>query len=128
MDLAATVCRVAFDNGTVRVSPSSTPLPPNSRVEVLSTSTGNLQVIDDFAPGSSITMQASVGDRILLLIAEKNTDASQPVSIVFNKPIFVSGDADTYLNAAIDWRPTLPSAAPGTFGMADLLRFAGAAR
>ena len=40
----------------------------------------------------------------------------------------IEGDADTYLNAAIDWRPTLPSAEPGTFGMADLLRFAGAAR
>ena len=39
----------------------------------------------------------------------------------------IEGDPDTYLNAAIDWRPTLPSAAPGTFSMADLLRFAGAA-
>ncbi|PYQ56601.1 MAG: hypothetical protein DMF58_20290 [Acidobacteria bacterium] len=90
---------ITLDNGTVRVSPSSTPLPPNSRVEVLNTSTGNLQAIDDFGSGSSIAMQASVGDRILLLIAEKNTDASQPVSIVFNKPIFVSGDADAYLHS-----------------------------
>ena len=39
----------------------------------------------------------------------------------------IEGDADTYLNTAIDWRPTVPSAAPGTFGMADLLRFAAGA-
>jgi len=37
------------------------------------------------------------------------------------------GDADSYLNAALDWRPTLPSAQPGSFAMADLLRFAGVA-
>jgi len=38
------------------------------------------------------------------------------------------GDADSYRNAASDWRPTLPSAQPGTFTMADLLRFAGVVR
>ena len=37
------------------------------------------------------------------------------------------GDADSYLNAALGWRPTLPSAQPGSFTMADLLRFAGVA-
>jgi len=39
----------------------------------------------------------------------------------------VEGDSDSYLNAAIGWRPTLPSAQPGDFTMADLLRFAGVA-
>jgi Animal haem peroxidase len=39
----------------------------------------------------------------------------------------IEGDADSYLNAAIAWRPTLPSAQPGNFTMADLLRFAGVA-
>jgi hypothetical protein len=37
------------------------------------------------------------------------------------------GDSDSYLNAAVDWRPTLPSDRPGNFTMADLLRFAGEA-
>ena len=39
----------------------------------------------------------------------------------------VEGDPRSYLNAEPAWRPTLPSARPGEFTMADLLVFAGAA-
>lgn len=34
-------------------------------------------------------------------------------------------DPDSYLNAAPQWEPTLPSRLPGNFRMADLLQFAG---
>ena len=34
-------------------------------------------------------------------------------------------DAGSYLRAAPGWKPTLPSRAPGSFMMADLLQFAG---
>jgi hypothetical protein len=34
-------------------------------------------------------------------------------------------DGASYLRAAPDWRPTLPSRTAGSFGMADLLQFAG---
>ncbi len=35
----------------------------------------------------------------------------------------VSGDADSYRNAADDWKPTLPTQHEGNFTIADLLRF-----
>jgi hypothetical protein len=34
-------------------------------------------------------------------------------------------DGKSYLRRNRGWRPTLPSRAPGTFGMVDLLTFAG---
>lgn len=37
----------------------------------------------------------------------------------------LDGDPTSYRNAETPWRPTLPAAQPGTFTMADLLRFAG---
>jgi hypothetical protein len=39
----------------------------------------------------------------------------------------LSADPSSYLHVAPGWRPELPSAAPGTFTMADILRFAGVA-
>jgi hypothetical protein len=37
----------------------------------------------------------------------------------------IGADAHSYLRADSEWTPTLPSAQPGRFTMADLLRFAG---
>ncbi|MDQ6799900.1 MAG: DUF6531 domain-containing protein, partial [Acidobacteriota bacterium] len=81
-------------DGVLRVTPSSVQLPPNTRVEVLNTSTGSLQADDSFIAGDSIAMPARVGDRILMLIGEKNVDSSEPIAIVFNKPVSISGDPD----------------------------------
>ena len=39
----------------------------------------------------------------------------------------LEADPGSYRNAEPGWRPTLPSAEPGEFGMADLVVFAGAA-
>jgi hypothetical protein len=39
----------------------------------------------------------------------------------------LSGDPASYLRAAPDWKPELPSAKRGTFTIVDLLRFAGVA-
>jgi hypothetical protein len=39
----------------------------------------------------------------------------------------LAADPSSYLRAAPDWRPELPSAEPGDFTMVDLLRFAGVA-
>jgi Animal haem peroxidase len=39
----------------------------------------------------------------------------------------LDADPTSYRGAMPDWQPTLPSAQPGAFTMADLLRFAGAA-
>ncbi len=40
----------------------------------------------------------------------------------------LDGDPESYRTAQPDWQPTLPSAVPGTFSIADMLRFAGAVR
>ena len=37
----------------------------------------------------------------------------------------LKSDANSFLNRNPRWRPTLPARAPGTFGMVDLLTFAG---
>ena len=39
----------------------------------------------------------------------------------------LEADPGSYMNAESGWRPTLPSAEPGEFGMADLVVFAGTA-
>jgi hypothetical protein len=39
----------------------------------------------------------------------------------------LEADPGSYMNAEPGWRPTLPSAEPGEFGMADLVVFAGTA-
>jgi hypothetical protein len=39
----------------------------------------------------------------------------------------LAADPSSYLRAAPEWTPELPSARPGEFTMADLLRFAGVA-
>src|SRR5581483_9175829 len=90
---------VKLDGGSVTVRPSSAPLPPNTRVEVLNLNTGDLQAVADFSNGATLRMRASVGDRLLLLIGEKNVDAAEAVSVVFNKAIFINGDADAYFQS-----------------------------
>jgi hypothetical protein len=37
----------------------------------------------------------------------------------------LEGDSNSYLTRNPDWKPSLPSAIPGTFTMADLLKFVG---
>jgi hypothetical protein len=39
----------------------------------------------------------------------------------------LEADPGSYMNAEPGWRPTMPSAEPGEFGMADLVVFAGTA-
>ena len=37
----------------------------------------------------------------------------------------LEGDENSFLSKKPDWRPTLPAATKGTFGIADLLRLVG---
>ena len=92
-DVALTSARnfeLTLSGGLLRVTAAS-----NDGAEVLDLTNGNLQSLS----GGAVTMPASVGDRIVLLVSEQNVDPADPVSIVFNKPVFVSGDADAYLHA-----------------------------
>ncbi|HJT17855.1 MAG TPA: Ig-like domain-containing protein, partial [Thermoanaerobaculia bacterium] len=88
-----------LDGGSVTINPSSTPLPANTRVEVLNLNTGDLQAAADFRDSATVRMRASVGDRLLIIIGEQHADASDAVSVVFNEAIFINGDADGYLQS-----------------------------
>jgi hypothetical protein len=51
-----------------------------------------------------------------------------PVGATIVAEVFVGlvhGDHESFLWRAKDWKPTLPAATPGTFTMADMLRFVG---
>lgn len=95
---------VTLHSGFVVVHPSALPLPPNSRVEVLNTTTGMLDARDDFGGGSEIKMAAAVGDRIVILIGQKNADPNAAISVVFNKPIYLEGATDNDIDAYIHAR------------------------
>jgi hypothetical protein len=68
----------------------------------------------------------------LLREAEVVTEGRRlgPTGATIVAEVFVgllAGDPSSFLRAAPDWAPTLPSAEPGRFTVVDLLRFAGVA-
>ncbi|HEY8182174.1 MAG TPA: DUF6531 domain-containing protein, partial [Thermoanaerobaculia bacterium] len=86
-------------DGVLRITPGSVPLPPDTRVEILNTSTSSMQTDDSFVAGDAIAMPAGVGDRIVMLIGEKNVDSSEPIAVVFNRPVSIIGDPDDFIHS-----------------------------
>src|SRR5439155_16279767 len=83
--------RVRLSGGTVTVAPGSPALSADRQIEVLNVSNGT------FAGGSAtstVLLGAKLGDRLALLIEERDIDPSTPISVVFNEPIFVNGKTD----------------------------------
>ena len=81
--------KLRLDNDRVSLSPGDEPLDADVDIEMLNVSNGRF--ISGKA-GSSLTLEAKLGDRIVLLIAEENIDPSTSLSVVFSEAIFVEGD------------------------------------
>jgi RHS repeat-associated protein len=81
--------KVTLQNGTATVAPGDDPLDSALRVELLNVRKGTST---SGTAGSSLTIGAQLGDRLVLSIEQKDVDAANPISIVFNEPLFLGND------------------------------------
>ncbi|HVR43605.1 MAG TPA: hypothetical protein VMS56_09180 [Thermoanaerobaculia bacterium] len=79
--------RVRLDGGLVKVTDGATPLAPDVSVALLNVSRGVL----DATRGNGLVVPGSPGDRIVLLVEERNASPDTPLSVVFNEPIDLGG-------------------------------------
>ncbi|HEX6178441.1 MAG TPA: Ig-like domain-containing protein, partial [Thermoanaerobaculia bacterium] len=82
---------VRLENGTVYVTPGTPALPSDTKVTLLNVSKGSSQTS---TAGASMQLPAEPGNRIVLLIEERQVDPTTPISIVFNEPIYVVNPND----------------------------------
>ena len=76
---------VRIANGNVTVGPGTPALDADTKVELLNVSRGTMT---SGTADSTLTLGASLRDRIVLLIEEHEVESSSPVSVVFNEPIY----------------------------------------
>jgi RHS repeat-associated protein len=95
---------VTVANDNVVVSPSDDPLDSELHVQLLNVKQGTSV---SGTAGGSLSIGAKLGDRIVLLIEQKDVDASHPVSIVLNEAIFLGenpsddGAVDAFLHTQL---------------------------
>ena len=96
--------RVQLSNDNVTVGPSDDPIDSELHMQLLNVKQGTSV---SGTAGSSMTIGGKLGDRIVLLIEQKDVDASHPVSIVLNEAIFLGPDpgdveaVDTFLHTQL---------------------------
>ena len=79
---------VRLSGGFITVSPSSDPLPAETKVQMLNVTNGQFR---DGTAGASMTVGGDRGDRIVLLVEERQVDPNTPITVVFNEPIYIVG-------------------------------------
>jgi RHS repeat-associated protein len=101
-----------FDGATVKVNPSNDPLDSSRNVQVLNVSKGTSA---SGKASAALTLGAKLGDRIVLVIEERDADPTTPISIAFNEPIFTGestdpDDVDAFLQQVVkvEAAPELP--------------------
>jgi len=85
--------KVSFDNGSVTVA-AGTPVPAaNTHIEVFDPARGTFQTVADIAT-QSVRITAQQGDRLIITVAERDVDPDAPVTISFNKKMFIGTATD----------------------------------
>jgi RHS repeat-associated protein len=110
---------VRLDGGVVRVTAGNPALDASTQVEVLNITKGT------FTSGSataSMTLEAKAGDRIVLLIEERDVEPSSPISIAFSEVVYTGGstkpdDIDAFLHTRlkVEWAPEPVTGTPPLF-------------
>ena len=81
------VLRLANDQVTVKAADND-PLPSETKVEVLNVSNGTRAI---GTAGQTISLAARRGNRIVLLVEQREVDPNSRISLVFNEPIYIDG-------------------------------------
>ena len=77
--------------GNVQVSPGVPFLDEETNIEVLNVTRGTMS---SGTAASPIMLGAKVGDRLALIIEQHDVDASTPISVAFNEPVWTGGSTD----------------------------------
>lgn len=80
--------KAVYNGSSVEFSNGATPLPADTRVEILNVRSGTVVSSDNFA-GGTLTISALRGDRLILLISDHDVDPNVNVTVVFSEPIVV---------------------------------------
>ncbi|HMC22170.1 MAG TPA: hypothetical protein VKL19_10010, partial [Thermoanaerobaculia bacterium] len=94
---------VRLDSGSVRIAPGTPQLDPVRNVELLNVTKGTFTSGTSSAP---LTLEAKAGDRIVLLIEERDVEQSSGISVAFSEPVYTGAspnpDAiDTFLHGRL---------------------------
>jgi RHS repeat-associated protein len=81
--------KAEFNGSQVTFSNAATPLPANTHVEVINLRSSAKVDNDNF---SSLSISAKQGDRLIVLISDKDVDPNTNVTVVFSEPIDTAGD------------------------------------
>ena len=87
---------IRLENERITVKPGDDPLPAETKVQIVDITNGK------FISGSaaqSLTLEGKAGDRLVLLIEQKDIDPSSALSVTFNEPIYVDGKDDDAIDA-----------------------------
>jgi len=94
--------------GNVALTPSSDPLPADTKVQMLNVTNGTFIA---GTAGEGLSLGADRGHRIILLIEERNVDPNTPISVVFNEPIFIEGTEEDAIHDFLRTKIKLEKAA-----------------
>jgi RHS repeat-associated protein len=100
----------SYNGTTVSLSNASTPLPANTRVEVVNLRSATTAVTEDFAAGG-LSIPAKRGDRLVFLIGDQDVDPASNLTVVFSEPLDTSGDLNDHIKLLV----RDPSVAGSTF-------------
>ena len=82
-----------LDRGSVTIS-AGTPAPPaKTAIDVFNPARNQFQRVSDIAT-DQVKMTAQTGDRLIIAMSEQDVDADSPVTISFNKRMYVGGATD----------------------------------
>jgi RHS repeat-associated protein len=81
--------KLRLEHDRVELTAGEEPLDRDVAVQMLDVTNGRFVA---GTAGSALTLEAKLGDRIVLLVAEENIDPSTSLSVVFSEAIYVQGD------------------------------------
>jgi len=113
--------KLRIENDQITVKPGATPLPTDTKIELLDIANGKYTSGN---AGQTLTLDGKPGDRVVLLVEQKEIDPSSALTVTFNEPIYVTGNDEeaisTFLQSQLKLEQADEPASGGTPTFTDI--------